>query len=395
MPAREIYNQVREKLQAHVDPQVDASSLERLTLLVVGVMKAEHAAPARIAQALHELGLSGASAESIERRIRRIEHDPEISAALCVHPFARAHLALGRPQELLLILDPTTQDDRVVLLTAAVWYRGRAVPLAWAVWPANTPLEGERFWERVAALLDQVATLLPCGVVVTWLADRACGTPSFTDLLTARGWHSVVRVQDQTVLRDRLGREVAVRQLVRYRGQRLKRRGDLFKKRGWRRASLVILWGRAHRQPLAVVSDWPPGWYLIAVYRRRYPIEALFRDWKSAGWHFEQGQVTQIDHLERLLVGMALATWLGVWLGSAVAQQLLARAPTGRRRTRPYPAKYSLFQLGLQRLRAAFLGAAWLDWPPALTGWDLPNWHQQLTGLPARAFVFSPRSPSV
>ena len=150
---------------------------------------ASQMAPARIAQALHTLGLSDAKAESIERRIRRIENDTSLRAATCVHPLAQQRLRFGQPSELVLVLDPTTQDERVVMLTATVWYRGRALPLAWAVWPANTPLVGQGFWDRVAALLAEVAPLLPVGVSVTWLADRAFGTPAFTDVVTAYGWH--------------------------------------------------------------------------------------------------------------------------------------------------------------------------------------------------------------
>ncbi len=63
------------------------------------------------------------------------------------------------------------------MLTAAVWYRGRALPVAWALWPANQPLEDERFWHRVAVLLETVAALLPPHIPVTWLADRAFAHP--------------------------------------------------------------------------------------------------------------------------------------------------------------------------------------------------------------------------
>ena len=207
MSAPVVYTHIRRFLKQHIDPSVAESSLERLSLLVMGIIHAQSAAPARIAQALDTLGLSNASAESIERRIRRIENDPELDATLCFHPLAQQRLVWGRPQELLLILDPTTQEERVVMVSAAVWYRGRALPLGWVIWPGNTPLKGERFWARIAALLDMIAPLLPCGVSVTWLADRAFGTPAFTDLVTAHGWHYLVRVQEHTLFRDRLGRE--------------------------------------------------------------------------------------------------------------------------------------------------------------------------------------------
>lgn len=201
MSSSMVYEQIHELLDQHLDEQVDKDTRERLTLLVLGIIQSESASPGKIAKALDELGMTNATAENIERRIRRIENDPEISAILCFHPFARERLLYGKPKRLLLILDPTTQDDRVVKLTAAVWYRGRALPLVWMIWPANQPLKGDGLWKRVDDLLDTVAKLLPVNTPVMWVADRAFGSPSFIDLLTARGWSYIVRVVKTTDVR--------------------------------------------------------------------------------------------------------------------------------------------------------------------------------------------------
>jgi hypothetical protein len=342
-----------------------------------------------VALASYELQLNAATAESSERRLRRLENDRHITAPLCLQPLARQHLLAAPVSELILILDPTFQEDRVVMLSAAVWYRGRALPLAWTLWPANTPLAGPSFWLRVAELLAVVAGLLPPGVPVTWLADRAFGTPAFTDLVTAYGWHYVVRVQGQTRYRDSGGREHAVCTLVLQPGDRRKLAGQVFKKAGWRSASVVAYWGRRHATPLCLVSDLPPRWQLIGLYRRRYPIEGAFRDDKSAGWQWEQGQVRDLHHLERLLIGMALATWLALLIGAQVATELLARPLSGQRRTRPWAGKYSLFQLGLQRRRRWLAGGQPTPFPEQLENWDAPNWQTQICHHHARAFVFT------
>jgi hypothetical protein len=389
MSAQTVYNQVRQVLHDSLAGQVPRPTVTRLAVLVTGMIRASSAAPARVARAVDELHLSEASAESTERRVRRAENDKQVTAGLCFHPFARRQLLVGRPAELVLILDPTLQEDRVVMLSAAVWYRGRALPLAWALWPANTPLEGANFWQRVAALLDLVASLLPAHVAVTWLADRAFGSPVFTDLIVAHGWHYVVRVQGQTRYQDASGRCQAIAALVSRRGERRKLGAQVFKKAGWRCASVIAYWGRHHDQPLCLVSDLPPHWHLIALYRRRYPIEAAFRDYKSAGWRWEQGQVTNLQHVERLLVAMALATWLALMAGCQVASELLAHPATGQRRTRPYHAKLSLFHLGLDRLNQ------WLsDRRPStgfagLSDWQAPNWQTQISQHHAKAYVFA------
>jgi hypothetical protein len=288
---------------------------------------------------------------------------------------------------LVLAIDPTTHTDTVVLLTIRVIYRGRALPLVWMLWEANQPLQGSSFWERVAALLEEVAALLPEGIPVIWLADRAFGTPQFTDLVQARGWHYVVRVQGQTRCQDRWGVPRALSSLVAARGQRRKLRAQVFKKQGWRCASVVVWWGRHHPAPLCLVSDLPPDWCLVKLYRRRYAIEACFRDFKSAGWHWEQTQVRDLDHLNCLLIGMALATWMTIMVGVQVAREYLDQRPTGHRRTLPWIAKRSLFQLGLHRLeqwlhRLCHRPLAW-----CLSDWEAPDWQQQVYQHHARAFV--------
>ena len=389
MSAGQVYQEVRQVLKSFIDPSVEAYTLERLSLLVIGIIEAESASPARIAKALDCLGLTAGNAESIERRIRRTENDAQVAASLCVHPFARWRLRFGKPRRLHLIIDATTQDDRVMLLTVAVWYRGRSLPLAWRVWPANTALEAFDFWEQVALLLDEVAPLLPQRVPIIWLADRAFGTPAFTDLLGAKGWHYIVRVQGQTRYQDCLGRVRSLAEMVTSRGKRAKGHGQVFKKRGWRSASVVIHWGWRHQTPLCLVSDLPPDWLHLHWYRQRYALEATFRDYKSHGWHWEQGQVRDLDHLERLLVGMALATWMTLIVGAQVAQEHLTRKPSGKRRTRPWIAKFSLFSLGLDGWQKWLVGSETFNLFRFLSDWESPNWSTQIWQLHVRAFVFA------
>lgn len=389
MPPAAVYHEIRSLVKQHIDPQVADSTLERITLLTMGIIGARSASPAHIAKALRMMGLSGAKTESIERRVRRIENDPEVTASLCFHRLAREHLLWGQPQRLLLIIDPTTKEDQVFMVCVSVWYRGRALPLAWMVWPANVPLTGARFWERVAQLLEEVAKILPQGVRVIWLADRAFGTPSFTDLVTAHGWHYIVRVQGQTRCQDRMGVERGVRTLVGQQCQRARLKGWVFKKRGWREASVVVYWGLGHKEPLCLVSDLPPKWTLISLYHRRYQIEATFRDYKTSGWRWEQSQVRDLEHIERLLVGMAMATWVALIVGTYVAAELISKPPTGRRRTRPWDGKHSLFAMGLQRLHEWLWG--WsipkgFHWQ--VTDWDAPNWETQIRAHHAYAFIF-------
>lgn len=394
MSQPEVYQEIFTYLDTHLrdeqgQPTLGKRTLDRLTLLAGGMIKAQHGAPAKIAEAGKGLTTRFAQADSVERRIRRIENDAKIAAATCFDPLVKDLLANSRLEEVQLIVDPSLQEDRVVLVSLNIWYRGRSLPLVWTVWPANRPLQGAGFWQRIAQLLQSAKKLLACGVVVTVLADRAFGTPAFTDLVAAQGWHWIVRVQGQTQCRDRCGRERCIAQWVQRRGDRRKLRGWVFKKAGWREASIVVYWGHRYRAPLCLVSDLAPDWMRIAEYRHRFAIEPTFRDWKSYGWRWEQGQVTDLEHLKRLLLGMAMATWLTILVGAFQAQTLLAQPATGRRRTRPWWGKKSLFQLGLQLWSDCFsAGLPPLLWS-ALPDWQAPNWSTQITAHHAHAFLFA------
>ena len=329
-----LYQEIEAQLDEHLPLDWHLELRRRLLMLVTGIILAESSSPRRIAQALHQFGLSHAQEASIERQLRRIENDGRIRAETCVHPFAKHHLCLGKPQELVPIIDATTHTDKVFLLMVSVRYRGRALPLAWLVWAANTPLKGAGFWTRVAQLLTMVSDLLPAHVPITWLADRAFGTPKFTDLLQAFGWYFVVRVQGQTRFADLAGREWRLDHLV-HRRSRFKGTGQVFKASGWRHLSVVVIQSRHTTTPLCLVTNCLPQWQLGRVYRWRYNIEAMFRDYKSQGWHWENNQVFDLEHTQRLLVGMALATWLSLMVGTQVAHEQLSQHPTGNRRTPP------------------------------------------------------------
>ena len=166
-------------------------------------------------------------------------------------------------------------------------------------------------------------------------------------------------------------------------------KGKVFKSKGWRTASVVVFWNGRYGAPLCLVSDLPPDWNLIEYYRRRYPIEAMFRDYKSSGWQWEKGQVKDPDHMEHLLVGMALATWVVLCVGSQVAQDILAKPSSGKRYTRPYEGKFSLFTLGLERLLHCL--SSELHFQPSwfLLDWDAKNWQTQIRNHHAYAFIWA------
>jgi hypothetical protein len=100
-----------------------------VALFVLGIIKAKSASPARIVAVLYELSLTDAKESSMKRTIRRVENDPQVNATVCLHRFARERLFAGYLKELILILDPTAQEDGVVMVEVALRYRKRTCQL--------------------------------------------------------------------------------------------------------------------------------------------------------------------------------------------------------------------------------------------------------------------------
>ena len=80
-------------------------------------------------------------------------------------------------------------------------------------------------------------------------------------------------------------------------------------------------------------------------YAQRTWTEELFRDEKSSGFHWEQSHVTDPAHAGRLVLLIALATYLALSLGSRVIKAGLRRLLESTRQR-----MLSLFQIGLRFL---------------------------------------------
>lgn len=347
----------------------------RLAFLVFGVLLSSSIVLRRIATTTALVEQTATHPASHERRLRRTLHDPQLTWAATYARTVRRVLRCPKSGPWVVIIDESGHTERIRALVAALWYRGRALPLAWVVWNGQAPHE-QAYWTDTAALLEQVAQILPEGAPVRVVADRAFGCPAFTDLVSAKGWDWVVRVQGQTRMRLRDGREQALQNLLTAPGQHWDGSGQVFKKAGWRQATVLAYWSAQHRTPLLVVSSAAAGKQLAAHYRQRAAIEALFRDWKRSGWQWEASQVYARERQEQLLVALAYATLLTLCLGEERAGHITVQGPQQGQR-RPWAARDSLFQLGRQRFWERIWQGERTEVVWELAHPDAPNWSKE------------------
>jgi hypothetical protein len=387
---RPFYQLIHQRVAAALPRAIPAASITRLALLVTGILAARSAVIAQIAAELDALALTQATADSIAGRLRRALNDGNLDPATCYAPVLHQVLdwdyLLRDQRRAVLIVDESSKADDLHLFRVSLPYWGGSLPLAWCVWQQNVALPTGCYWHAVDGVLAQVAALLPAGVEVVVVADRAYAIPPFLDRLHAYGWHWVLRLTTTGSHRwcDHHGREHALRTVLAQHlaqpGQRWKRRGCLFKDAGWRPVAVVGLWAVGYKEALVVITDLGARWEVLALYQRRFWIEPGFRSDKRKGWQWEASQVQGVAHHDRLLLGMAWASLVALVVGVEAADVAVAQlAQQARRRARPQArhARESIFTLGLRALRRwlyqATRGA--LHWQ--LSALDAPSWEQQ------------------
>jgi hypothetical protein len=402
-----VYQTLLQRISAAVPATVRRSAVTRLALLVTGILAAKSTVVAQLAAELDALELTAATTpESIERRLRRTLNDPHLTPSTCYLPVLQHVLdwdqLLHGSRQVVLSVDDSTKTDQIHLFRVSLTYWGGSLPLAWAVWDQNVAQPAGHYWQQVDRVLDQVAGLLPAGLRVVVVADRAFAVPNFIARCQTRRWHWVVRVTTTGShrFRDMRGHEHALRTLVQQRlgqpGQRWKATGWLFKDAGWRQMSVVGVWGAGAKEALVVLSDLGARWAVLALYQRRFWIEPGFRNDKSRGWQWEASQVQGVAHHAVLLVAMAWASLVTVCAGIAAAQDRLAREATKRARGcrgQPRHARQSVFTLGLRALRRWLYGTARRTLPWRVVDLDAPSWEGQWHRVQATWLIFGAASP--
>ncbi len=384
---RRLYQQIATQITRYADASLRRTSIRRLALLVTGVVSSQHCTLRRVARELHALGLSGGQVESTVRRLRRTVADARLDAGAGYGAAVQALVAWPTDAPVLLVLDESTTAAQMHVLRLSLAYRGSCLPLAWCVWRQDTRLPPGAYGQHLDRVIAVAAAIIPPGIPVIVLADRAYDVPSVVDRLTAQGWDWIIRLKARGTMRwlatDGAEQRVStlVAQTLDQPGTHLADQGAVFKTAGWRPVRLVGAWQDGYDEPVVVLTSLDAEEPVLARYAKRFWIEAAFRQDKSAGWDWEHSQLRDPARQERLLLALAWASLLALSLGAQQAAVAMAQLQTRRQHARPRHPRQSLFGLGLDHLRARLFGTVRgpLTWGlPQLTA---PSWCAQWLAL--------------
>ena len=313
-----------------------------LALYSLGLALARRCALAASAEALAQWG----KPDTIERRLQRFLSNPRVDWAKSSQALAAWVLELFSGTLVVLLVDETSLQDKLRVMSVCLAYRGRAIPLAWWCYrPHHWP---KRQVALIGELLQRVAEVMPSGKTVLVQADRGIGcSPGLLRRIEALGWWYLVRVQGGVRLRLADGRCLAFRQLLPTAGGTWAGAVEAFQRAGWQSCWAVAYWKRSHPQPWLLLTNWPQArgpWYAMRMWE-----ELAFRDLKSGGWQWQRSRVWDPAHANRLWLVMALAYVWTLSLGTQVIRDKVLRREFSRGRR----WAHSVFRLGLRLLRRA------------------------------------------
>lgn len=272
--------------------------------------------------------------------------------------------------------------DRLQIFRLSLLYGCRAVPLVWTVLPGK----GLTTVETLTPIFERAAAFLQGRVRrVSLLADRGFRDWDWAALATHLGWDYVIRVPCNTYVTLPNGDCARVDALGVRPGQgRYFQPVQLTQAACWQ-ANLSVTWtaGEAKNAPelLAVISNRGANQRRLKRYARRMQIEGSFRDDKSGGFDLDHTRLQDPSRVERLLLGVAIATlWcheLGhfCWESGPTTWRLIDPGYSTRQ-----GRELSLFQTGLRYLR----------WCLATALHRLPHFSARLAPLYLEPVLYQP-----
>ncbi|MEM6327975.1 MAG: transposase, partial [Bacteroidota bacterium] len=234
--------------------------------------------------------------------LKRGHRRAELDVRLAFGPLLRWVLALLRPPEVVLALDPTVCRDRLAVLAVSVVAHGAAIPVAWVAVRANTQGKWAPYWQP---MLARLRAAVPERTKVVVLTDRGLQSPDLFREITALGWHPMTRLIRRGSWRERgAGGWTPLSQMPLKPGEHYVARGHLFATKPMA-CTLVGVWREGFDDPWWLMTDLSPERCGRAFYGLRCWIEQGFRCAKSGGLRVERLRIEEPERAERVWLVVA------------------------------------------------------------------------------------------
>lgn len=257
------------------------------------------------------------------QRVRRFLSNPRIFPLLFVGPLVQMSRPLVEDEAtLVLILDRTDWIRRgksVRILTVALQYAGRALPLFWKVDNGKGNTRQEAWKAVLTPVLEALrAASWTQGKALHVVADREYASPKLSEWL----WEtfrvgSTLRLKRSMTLQTGETQTKVAEEFAQLRpGQQRFLRGYTVTQSNEFVMKVALAWEKGYEEPWGMMTTSATLPEAVAFYKKRFGIEPMHKDWKTNAFDLEGTRVTDPKRIETLLIPMALCMVLCVWEGA-------------------------------------------------------------------------------
>lgn len=276
---------------------------------------------------------------NLTQRLRRLLKNSHVEWRVHYLPLVKELLSHWPDREVNLVMDRTDIGQEKSILMLVVAFGHRALPLIWQVLPFGGTGE-----ELQLTLLQTIAPYLPSvhQQRICFFGDSEFRAVGLQRYCRQKQWCWQVGVKSDTLFHTGDGQWRALQSIPIQPGQRLHRHNLILTRRhSFQPVHLTIDWKHQQDAPRYFICDQPTNCQSWRRGRKRFWIEPFFRDYKRYGFDLESSRITDNARLERLLLGMAVASlWLihlGRWVNQSHRRDWLVA---------DHQNDYSLFRLG-------------------------------------------------
>lgn len=333
--AARLYRAVLSNLVQFVPTMKEENCLS-LAMMITGILRSKSGQLSKIARAVQYAHKK----ESLVTRLQRFVRNPKLEVELAYAPFGSMVLAALSSEQIVLMVDSTKLGGQCLCLMVSVYYKSRALPLAWVVYKGR---KGHSSQATQLALFKAVKALLPETSQVILLGDGEFdGSQLLAWFETETTWQFVCRT-DRTNLIWYENQWLALEHWPLAAGQEtFLTNVRLTQAHQVGPVNILVVWHEAKNCHWFFVTNLETAKAAKKWYTKRFTTETLFSDFKDRRFHLDDTRLWQPDRVSRLLLAGSIAYVFSVVLGveaitSGVFRQLV--------RTDAF--FHSLFQLGL------------------------------------------------
>jgi hypothetical protein len=336
--------QVQAEIERHL-PSLGKWQASGLALVVLGILAQEHCHLSQLAEHLPSWG----AFNTVKQRLKRWVQNPRLKVTTVCEEWVSWVWSSWRSRRPVLLVDETKLGERVGVMMVSLAYAGRAIPLAWRCYHANSapdyPAQGQVL--LVYGLLAHVLSGLPATVRPVVEMDRGLAhSAAMLRALKSLQVDFLVRVKQTARFTSRRGHSQLLSQLVQY-GESSSLQGCLFGRDHAVSGRICLIWERGQCEAWCLFTNVRSFSGLSGSrYALRCWQEESFKDLKSGGWQWQQSHIRCPERMARLLLAMAIAYGWMLSLGSQLGDQ--PYAVYRQVATADDWQRYSLFRLGLR-----------------------------------------------